>query len=98
VQKAFRTAGLVRGPHPYALVIDDIQKDTSSHDYRWNMAVEHDIQIASTQAQGGHQLDVLLTGGDPQQKDGWGGECSSRPNGFQRNHSCRAIRPAHPFS
>ncbi len=72
VQKAFRTAGLVRGPHPYALVIDDIQKDASSHDYRWNMAVEHDIQIASTQAQGDHQLDVLLTGGDSQQKDGWG--------------------------
>jgi hypothetical protein len=72
VLKAFRTAGLVRGVHPYGLVVDDIQKDAIAHDYRWNMAVEHDIQIVSAQANGDHQLDVLLTGADPKQKDGWG--------------------------
>ena len=30
VQKAFRTAALIRGKYPYALVIDDIQKDAES--------------------------------------------------------------------
>jgi hypothetical protein len=37
VQRAFRTAGIVRGPHPYALVIDDIQKDDRLHNYKWLM-------------------------------------------------------------
>jgi hypothetical protein len=45
VQKAFRTAGLVRGAHPYALVIDDIRKDDAPHTYDWNMMVDSDVQL-----------------------------------------------------
>lgn len=37
VQYAFRSAGLVRGKHPYAIVVDDIRKDDESHDYTWQM-------------------------------------------------------------
>ena len=43
VQRAFRTAGLVRGKHPYVLVMDDIQKDSAAHEYRWNMVLEDDL-------------------------------------------------------
>jgi hypothetical protein len=43
VQRAFRSAGLVRGPHPYALIVDDIQQDDQSHDYSWLMQLEEDL-------------------------------------------------------
>ena len=68
VQRAFRTAGLVRGTRPYALVVDDIQKDGAAHHYDWTLALEYDVQIAKVERTGDHELDVLLTGGDPEQK------------------------------
>ena len=69
VQRAFRTAGLVRGVKPYALVVDDIQKDSAVHHYDWTLALENDIQIAKVEKHGEHGLDVILTGNDPQQKN-----------------------------
>jgi hypothetical protein len=67
VQRAFRTAGLVRGPHPYALVVDDIQKDDQPHDYVWYMTLEYDVQIAKMSQPSDHELDLVLTGSDPAQ-------------------------------
>ena len=37
VQYAYRSAGLVRGKHPYAVLIDDIRKDDDNHRYDWQM-------------------------------------------------------------
>lgn len=37
VEYAYRSAGLVRGNHPYAIVIDDICKDQGTHRYEWQM-------------------------------------------------------------
>jgi hypothetical protein len=49
VERAFRTAGLVRGKHPYALVMDDYQKDTEPHTYDWGMILEDDVvQVSAT--------------------------------------------------
>jgi len=48
VQRAFRTAGLVRGPHPYALMIDDIQKDDNEHDYKWLMQIADDLELVAS--------------------------------------------------
>ncbi|MEM0966296.1 MAG: hypothetical protein AAGJ81_09140 [Verrucomicrobiota bacterium] len=42
VQRAFRTAGLVRGKHPYVLVIDDIQKDDQVRLYEWILMLDMD--------------------------------------------------------
>ncbi len=67
VQRAFRTAGLVRGAHPYALVVDDIQKDDQAHDYTWYMTLEYDAQIAKLTRTNDHEMDIILTGGDPAQ-------------------------------
>ena len=39
VQYAFRSAGIVNGKHPYALVVDDISKDGKEHLYDWLMQV-----------------------------------------------------------
>ena len=45
VQKAFRTAALVRGKHPYVLMVDDIRKDDASHLYEWAMQLPPDLEI-----------------------------------------------------
>ncbi len=47
VQYAYRTAGLVRGKHPYALIVDDYRKDDGQHLYQWLMQVPEDVRIAS---------------------------------------------------
>jgi hypothetical protein len=50
VQYAFRTAGLVRGEQPYALIVDDIKKDDQEHVYQWLMQVPDDIEMAARSA------------------------------------------------
>lgn len=70
VRYAWRTAGIVRGAHPYALVIDDIRKDDTAHDYVWYMPIEHDVQIVKMERHGDNGLDVFLTGDDPTQGHG----------------------------
>jgi hypothetical protein len=59
VRMAYRSAGLVRGPHAYALVVDDLQKDDASHLYTWDMQLEDDIEL---QKQASHDgvLDITL--------------------------------------
>jgi hypothetical protein len=37
VQYAFRSILFVRGAHPYALIVDDINKDNTPRNYRWTM-------------------------------------------------------------
>jgi hypothetical protein len=49
VLKAFRSAGLVRGDQPYALVVDDIQKDLTVHHYDWRLLLEDDLDIVKTE-------------------------------------------------
>ena len=45
VQYAFRSAGIVNGKHPYALVLDDIAKDGNTHQYDWLMQVPPGIRM-----------------------------------------------------
>jgi len=46
VKRAFRTAALVRGKHPYALIVDDIEAaDGEKHDYKWLMQASKDLEI-----------------------------------------------------
>ncbi|MFP5039749.1 hypothetical protein [Parasediminibacterium sp. JCM 36343] len=47
VQRSFRTAGLVKGKHPYSLIVDDIQKNNEQNLYEWNMMLEWDLSIIS---------------------------------------------------
>mgnify|MGYP000234544714 CR=1 FL=1 len=55
VRKAFRTAALVRGNHPYVLMVDDIRKDDSSHLYEWAMHLPADLEILKS---GGNWVDL----------------------------------------
>jgi hypothetical protein len=80
VQYAWRTAGVIRGTHPYGLVIDDIRKDDTQHDYTWYLPLEHDVQIVSTQKNGDRGLDLFLTGNDPAQTNAPGaGKSNTAP-------------------
>jgi hypothetical protein len=45
VQYAYRSAGLVRGEHPYALIVDDYRKDDREHLYQWLMQIPNDVHI-----------------------------------------------------
>jgi hypothetical protein len=63
VKKAFRTAGLVRGVHPYVLIIDDIQKDDQTRDYSWGLTIADDVvlgQFAHDSDRDHYRLDVTL--------------------------------------
>jgi hypothetical protein len=35
VKFVYRTVGLLKGPHPISVVVDDLQKDDASHLYEW---------------------------------------------------------------
>lgn len=47
VEKAFRTAALRRGDHPYVIIADDIRKDGTSHTFEWLLQVTDDLEIKS---------------------------------------------------
>jgi len=40
---AYRTAALVRGQHPFVLIVDDIKKDEKPREYNWSMMIPRDI-------------------------------------------------------
>lgn len=48
MQSAFRTVGVVRGTRPYALILDDYQKDNAVHNYKWYMQMPDDLSVSST--------------------------------------------------
>lgn len=48
LRQAVRTVGLIRGPQPYALIIDDIRKDDASHVYDWQMQIPGDLTLCMT--------------------------------------------------
>lgn len=68
VQFAYRSAALVRGPHPCVLIIDDISKgDGRTHDYDWVMQVPNSVCLADIQVPTGNPASAVLVkspGGD----------------------------------
>ncbi len=57
---AFRTAGLVRGPHPYALILDDLQLDATARPYVWGMTLPPDVRLVSARRLGDNAAEILL--------------------------------------
>ncbi|VGO16241.1 hypothetical protein PDESU_04832 [Pontiella desulfatans] len=47
VEKAFRTAMLVRGKFPYVVITDDIRKDDQVRLYEWLMMLPKDVELFS---------------------------------------------------
>ena len=51
MEKAFRSTGMVRGPHPYILIVDDIQKDDTERAYQWGMTLARDVELHQTRSE-----------------------------------------------
>ncbi|MGI9501797.1 MAG: hypothetical protein ACR2RE_01905, partial [Geminicoccaceae bacterium] len=47
VEKAFRTLSLIRGKHPYVLVVDDVKKDDRTRVYDWLLQLLETNQVIS---------------------------------------------------
>lgn len=45
MDKVVRNIGLFRGNHPMVLVVDDIQKDSSVHNYKWLGQIARDLSL-----------------------------------------------------
>jgi hypothetical protein len=73
VEHAFRSVSLVRGIHPYCLVVDDIKKDSTEHLYEWYMQVPQDIEIAEIVGN-----DVTLAE-SPVQRTQWNNYVGNKP-------------------
>jgi len=58
---AWRSAGIVRGPHPYALVVDDINKDDREHLYEWLMQTPEGMRFANVNLPVSSVPAILLT-------------------------------------
>jgi hypothetical protein len=60
VQRAYRSAALVRGVHPYVVIVDDIQKDDQNRSYQWigNLA----YNSAEVVSQSGKDLIIKKSG------------------------------------
>jgi len=42
-QQIIRTVGMVRGVRPYVLIIDDMQRDTNTHEFTWMLQIPSDL-------------------------------------------------------
>ena len=62
VLKSFRTAGLVRGTHPYVLVVDDVQRDPMPTRYDWNLSLPADVVELKRPTSLGAEGDIILAG------------------------------------
>lgn len=45
VRYCWRTGVLVRGSHPYAIIIDDVKKDDTERTYDWYMQIPDDVEF-----------------------------------------------------
>jgi len=62
VEYAFRSAGVVNGKHPYALVIDDLSKDGKAHLYDWLMQLPVGTRMLPAKGStSGSPLSVILS-------------------------------------
>ena len=64
VKRAFRTVALARGAKPFALVVDDIQKDDNEHLYEWLMQTGLNTDVVSIK-----DNDIVLCDADAHRDD-----------------------------
>ena len=62
VLRSFRTAGIVRGPRPYVLVVDDVQRDPMPTRYDWNLTLPEDVVELKEKKGLGAAGDIILAG------------------------------------
>lgn len=60
MEKVYRTVNMVRGKHPFLLIVDDVKKDAQTHNYKWTMQLAADIVVESSADKGNGMYDVIL--------------------------------------
>ena len=65
MQYVFRTAGIVRGAHPYGFVADDLKKDAAPHLYQWAGMLNGGVWRADVPGLAANQLALAWRKGDP---------------------------------
>jgi hypothetical protein len=61
----FRTGALVRGDHPYGLVVDDLVKDDDAHLYQWAGMLNGGVWQANVGGLDANEVALATTGVDP---------------------------------
>jgi hypothetical protein len=65
MQFVFRSTGLVRGRHPYGIVVDDLKKDEASHEYQWVAMLNGGVWKADLEGLQPGQIALAYRAGDP---------------------------------
>ena len=60
MEKVYRSVNVVRGKHPFLLIVDDVKKDAQTHNYKWAMQLATDIVVESSADKGNGMYDVIL--------------------------------------
>ncbi len=71
VLRSFRTAGVVRGAHPYVLVVDDIERDGLPARYDWNLTLPGDVVEVKRNPGEGAEGDIILAGKNSVDSEGF---------------------------
>jgi hypothetical protein len=65
MEYVFRGTGLVRGAHPYGLVMDDLKKDKAAHLYQWAAMLNGGVWKAQVPGLPANQVALAYRAGDP---------------------------------
>jgi hypothetical protein len=65
MQYVYRTAGLVRGTHPYGFIMDDLKKDDAEHLYQWAGMLNGGVWKANVPNLPANEAALAYREGDP---------------------------------
>lgn len=65
VRHAFRSTALIRGTHPYGIVIDDVKKDDATRLYQWAAMLGGGVWRAGVDGLAANQVALASDGRDP---------------------------------
>jgi hypothetical protein len=70
MRHVFRSTALVRGSHPYGIVIDDLKKDDASRLYQWAGMLNGGVWKADVSGLAANQIALASSGADPKLDSG----------------------------
>jgi hypothetical protein len=70
MQRVFRTTAVVRGTHPYAVVVDDVKKDDQARRYEWVSPVSGGVWKAAVPGLAANQVALAYREPGPKEEPG----------------------------